>query len=63
MKRTALKFLKCGVIAMLAILFSASAAALEWVQIARVSGDNVCGKLETDAIELLADASREPWRR
>lgn len=47
MKRMTLKFLNCGVVAMLAILSSTSHAALEWVQIARVSGDTVCGSLET----------------
>jgi len=59
MKRMALKFLNCGVVAMLAILSSGSAAALEWVQIGRVSGDTVCGRLETG----IGDSSQLDFHR
>ena len=46
MKHFPFKSLGCAAIVVLAI-FSQSALALEWVQIGRVSGDNVCGSLET----------------
>ena len=47
MKHISSKFWQCAVTSLLAVLSSAAHAGLEWVQIGRVSGDVVCGSLET----------------